>query len=341
MNVLVTGGAGYIGSVVAERLLERGHSVIVYDSLASGHRDAVPAGATFVEAELSDGNRLTDTLIQFSAEAVMHMAASSLVGESMADPARYYRSNLVVGLTLLDAMCTAKTRFMVFSSTAAVYGEPARHPIEESDPAHPTNPYGETKLAFEKTLGWYERAYGLRHMSLRYFNAAGATERCGERHDPETHLIPLVLQAAAGTRDSVTILGTDYPTRDGTCVRDYIHVADLADAHILALDALASGQPSAAYNLGCGGQGYSVAEVIDVARSVTKRPIRAHVGAARPGDPAVLVASSGLIGRELGWRPVRQDLAEIISSAWLWMVGRAGPRLISLRGIGFDESLAG
>ena len=322
MNVLVTGGAGYIGSVVAERLLERGHAVVVYDSLATGHRDAVPAGATLVEADLIDGRRLLEALSRSRIDAVMHMAATALVGESVREPSKYYRANVVSGLELLDAMREAGTRLIIFSSTGAVYGEPVRQPIEESDPAHPTNPYGETKLAFENALGWYERAYGLRHMSLRYFNAAGATERCGERHDPETHLIPLVLQAAAGTRDSVTILGTDYPTRDGTCVRDYIHVADLADAHILALDALASGQLSAAYNLGCGGQGYSVAEVIDVARSVTKRPIRAHVGAARPGDPAVLVASSSLIGRELGWRPARQDLAEIIRSAWLWKMGR-------------------
>ncbi|MGH7334942.1 MAG: UDP-glucose 4-epimerase GalE [Candidatus Rokuibacteriota bacterium] len=319
MNVLVTGGAGYIGSVVAERLLERGHAVVIYDSLVTGHRDAVPAGAAFVEANLIDGRCLVDALVHSHIDAVMHMAARSLVSESVQDPARYYRTNLVEGLTLLDAMREAGIRLIVFSSTAAVYGEAARQPIEELDPTHPTNPYGETKLAFEKALGWYERAYGIRHMSLRYFNAAGATARSGERHSPETHLIPLVLQAAMGMRDSVTMLGTDYPTRDGTCVRDYIHVADLADAHILALDALASGRPSAAYNLGCGGQGYTVAEVIEVARSVTKRSIRAHVGAARLGDPAVLVASSDLIGQALGWRPAHQDLAEIICSAWRWM----------------------
>ena len=325
MNVLVTGGAGYIGSVVAERLLECGHTVVVYDNLVTGHRDAVPAQATFVEADLIDGGRLVDTLTHGRVDAVVHMAASALVSESVQDPAKYYRANLVVGLTLLDAMRQAGTRHMVFSSSAAVYGESERQPIEETDPLQPINPYGETKLAFERALGWYGLAYDIHHMSLRYFNAAGATERCGERHHPETHLIPLVLQAAAGTRDSVAISGTDYPTRDGTCVRDYIHVADLADAHILALDALASGRPSAAYNLGCGGQGYSVAEVIDVARSVTKRPIHAHRGPARPGDPAVLVASSGLIGRELGWRPSRQDLAEIIRSAWHWMVSRERP----------------
>jgi UDP-glucose 4-epimerase len=325
VNVLVTGGAGYIGSVVAELLLKGGHSVIVYDNLATGHRDAVPAEATLVEADVIDGRRLVETLRQARIDAVMHMAASSLVSESVQDPAKYYRANLVVGLTLLDAMRDAGTRLMVFSSSAAVYGEPACQPIAEVSPLQPTNPYGETKLAFERALVWYERAYGLRHMSLRYFNAAGATERRGERHDPETHLIPLVLQAAAGTRDSVTILGTDYATRDGTCIRDYIHVTDLADAHILALDALASGQGSAAYNLGCGGQGYSVAEVIDVARAVTRRPIRARLGPGRPGDPSVLVASSGLIGRELGWRPKRQDLGEIIRSAWDWMLRRGTP----------------
>ncbi len=324
MNVLVTGGAGYVGSVVAERLLERGHHVVVYDSLITGHRDAVPVGATFVEADLMDGRRMLDTLARSRIEAVVHMAAAALVEESVRDPAKYYRANVVAGLALLGAMREARTPLMIFSSSAAVYGEPGRQPVEESDPTRPTNPYGETKLAFEKALGCYERAYGIRHVSLRYFNAAGATARCGERHHPETHLIPRVLQAAAGTRDGVTILGTDYSTRDGTCIRDYVHVTDLADAHILALDALANGHPSAIYNLGSGA-GYSVAEVIEVARSVTKQPIRAHLGAARPGDPAVLVASPDLIARELGWRATRPDLAEIIRSAWHWMVNRPGP----------------
>jgi UDP-glucose 4-epimerase len=305
--------------VVSELLLERGHAVVVYDNLVTGHRNAVPAGATFVEGDLIDRTRLRDVFARSGVDAVVHMAATALVGESVRDPGKYYRTNVVAGLALLDAMRDAGPRAIVFSSTAAVYGEPARHPIEESDPTRPTNPYGETKLAFEKALGWYERAYGIRHVSLRYFNAAGATERGGERHHPETHLIPLVLQAAAGERDHVTVLGGDYPTRDGTCVRDYVHVADLADAHRLALDALAGGGASAIYNLGCGGAGYSVAEVLEVARQVTNRPIPSRVGARRPGDPAVLVASSGLIEAELGWRPTRQSLADIIRSAWHWM----------------------
>jgi len=322
VNVLVTGGAGYVGSAVAERLLELGHTVVIYDSLVTGHRDAVPVGATFVEADLIDGLRLLDTFTRSHVDAVMHMAATALVGESVQNPAKYYRANVVGGLALLDVMREAGTRLIVFSSTAAVYGERERQPIEESDPTRPTNPYGETKLAFEKALGWYERAYGIRHVCLRYFNAAGATKQCGERHQLETHLIPLVLQAAAGKRDGVTILGTDYPTRDGTCIRDYVHVADLADAHALALDALAAGRPSATYNLGCGGTGYSVAEVIEVARQVTNRPIPARIGVARPGDPAVLVASSDLVSRELGWHPKRQDLDDIIGSAWRWMERR-------------------
>jgi UDP-glucose 4-epimerase len=322
MRVLVTGGAGYIGSVVSEHLLERGHEVVVYDNLVTGYREAVPAAATFVEGDLLDGPRLFGALARPRVDAVVHMAAAALVGESVRDPGKYYRANVVAGLALLEAMRAAGTGVLVFSSTAAVYGEPARQPIAETDPTLPTNPYGESKLAFEKAVGWYERAWGIRHVSLRYFNAAGATERLGERHQPETHLIPLVLRAAAGEGDEVTVLGEDYPTRDGTCVRDYVHVADLADAHRLALDALVSGRPSAVYNLGCGGQGYSVAEVLEVAREVTHRPIPARVGARRPGDPAVLVASSELIERELGWRPARQHLADIIRSAWTWMERR-------------------
>jgi UDP-glucose 4-epimerase len=317
MRVLVTGGAGYIGSVVAEELIADGHGVVVYDNLSKGHRTATPAGADFVRGELTDTENLRRAMRGQGTEAVIHMAAHSLVGESVTDPAKYYRNNVTAGLSLLDAMNDEGVRKIVFSSTAAVYGEPAKQPIEEHDPTAPTNPYGETKLAFERALGWYENAHGTRYASLRYFNAAGATRQCGESHDPETHLIPIVLQTAAGKRTHVEIYGDDYPTRDRTCVRDYVHVVDLARAHILALDIL--GGRSAIYNLGCGGDGYSVREVIDVAREVTGRDIEARVSARRAGDPAVLVASSARIKSELGWSPQFQDLRLIVESAWRWM----------------------
>lgn len=316
MRVLVTGGAGYIGSVVAEALLARGHGVVVYDNLAGGHRDVVPDGAPLVVGDVLDGPTLGAELREHRIEGVVHLAGLSLVGESVGSPDRYYHANVVGGLTLLDAMHRAGVGLVVFSSSAAVYGEPSKQPIEEDDPPAPTNPYGETKLAVERAIGWYARAFGLRGVSLRYFNAAGASARRGERHDPETHLIPLVLQVAAGRRESVTVYGDDYPTRDGTCVRDYVHVLDLADAHVRALDALAAGAPSAVYNLGCGGEGYTVREVIDTAAAVTGRRIPARVGPRRPGDPATLVAATGRITRDLGWRPERQDLREIIRSAW-------------------------
>ncbi|MDQ1559651.1 MAG: UDP-glucose 4-epimerase [Pyrinomonadaceae bacterium] len=317
MRVLVTGGAGYIGSVVTEELVRDGHEVVVYDSLYKGHRGAVVAGAEFVEADLMDGERLRRAFREQRTEAVIHMAADSLVGESVTNPSKYYRNNVIAGLALLDAMHDCEVRRLVFSSTAATYGEPEKQPIEESDPTNPTNTYGQTKLAFEHALPWYERAHGIRHASLRYFNAAGATRHCGEMHDPETHLIPIILQAAAGKRDAVEIYGEDYPTRDGTCVRDYIHVVDLARAHILALSILDT--HSAVYNLGCGGDGYTVKEVIDATRAVTGREIKVKVGARRPGDPAFLVASSARIKHDLNWSPQFQDLNLIIESAWHWM----------------------
>ena len=317
MRVLVTGGAGYIGSVVAEELVGDGHDVVVYDSLYKGHRAAVVEGAAFVEGDLMDGELLRRTFREHGTQAVIHMAADSLVGESVENPAKYYRNNVVAGLVLADAMLEAGVRRLVFSSTAAVYGEPLKQPIEETDPTAPTNPYGETKLTYERALRWYETAHGLRYASLRYFNAAGATEKFGEQHDPETHLIPIVLQAAAGRRTHVEIYGDDYLTKDGTCVRDYIHVVDLARAHILALSIL--DERSAIYNLGCGGDGYTVREVIEVAREVTGRDIPARVGARRPGDPAVLVAASEKIKRELGWKPRFQDLRKVVESAWEWM----------------------
>ncbi|HMG73037.1 MAG TPA: UDP-glucose 4-epimerase GalE [Pyrinomonadaceae bacterium] len=318
MNVLVTGGAGYIGSVVTEELLNDGHQAVVYDSLCKGHRGAVDPRATFVNMGLQDDEGLWDALTDNQIEAVIHLAASSLVGESVEDPARYYDNNVIGSLRLLDAMLDCGVSKIVFSSTAAVYGEPEKQPILETDPTNPTSPYGETKLAFERALGWYERAYGFRYASLRYFNAAGATERCGEWHDPETHLIPLVLQTAAGMHGELAVYGDDYPTRDGTCVRDYIHVVDLARAHVLALQIL--DERSAIYNLGCGGEGYSVQKVIDTARAVTGRNIPTSVAPRRAGDPAVLIANSEKIRSELGWQPEFQDLRVIIQSAWDWLV---------------------
>jgi UDP-glucose 4-epimerase len=250
-------------------------------------------------------------------EAVIHLAAFSLVGESVLNPAKYYENNVSAGLKLLDAMQASEVKKIVFSSTAAVYGEPEKQPVTETDRLAPTNPYGETKLAFENALRWYEKAYDLKYASLRYFNAAGASRRCGELHEPETHLIPLVLQAALGKIPFVEIFGEDYHTRDGTCVRDYIHVIDLARAHILALDIL--DERSAIYNLGCGGAGYTVREVIDTARDVTGLEIPVRTGERRAGDPAVLIAASDKIKSELGWQPEFQDLRVIIESAWAWL----------------------
>ncbi len=317
MRTLVTGGAGYIGSVVVEELLRDGHEVVVYDNLSKGHRESVPANVRSVEADLIDRERLMRVLRDESVEAVVHMAASSLVAESVQHPDKYYQNNVVAGLSLLDAMREAQVKRLVFSSTAAVYGEPEKQPIEETDPTNPTNTYGETKLAFEHALRRYESAFGMRFAALRYFNAAGATKQCGEWHDPETHLIPLVLQAATGQRDAVEIYGDDYSTRDGTCVRDYIHVIDLARAHVLALKIL--DERSAIYNLGCGGDGYTVREVIDVAKEVTGGDISTKIVDRRSGDPAVLIASSDRIKSELGWAPQFQDLRKIVESAWQWL----------------------
>ena len=317
MRVLVTGGAGYIGSVVSEQLVNDGHEVVIYDNLSKGHRGAVVEGARFVQGDLLEADHLRQTLNDNRIEAVIHMAASSLVGESVQEPSKYYHNNVVAGLVLLNAMRECQIKRIVFSSTAATYGEPEEQPIRETTPTNPTNTYGETKLAFEKAMHWFERAHGLRYASLRYFNAAGATEKCGEDHDPETHLIPITLQAAAGKRAHVEIYGDDYPTEDGTCIRDYIHVVDLARAHILALDVLS--ERSAIYNLGCGGDGYSVREVIETARRVTGKEIPVRMGPRRPGDPAVLIASSDKIKSELGWQPQFQDLGLIVESAWKWM----------------------
>lgn len=318
MRILVTGGAGYIGSVVTEELLQAGHTVVVFDNLSKGHPEAVVSGVELVQADLLDNATLRATLKANRIEAVVHMAALSSVAESCEKPEEYHRNNVVGGLALLDAMRDTQVEQIVFSSTAAVYGEPEVQPIDETVSAKPTNPYGATKLEFERALARYEESYGIRYVSLRYFNAAGATQNCGESHNPETHLIPIALQVAAGKRAFVEVYGDDYPTPDGTCVRDYIHVIDLARAHVLALNAAKKG--SAIYNLGCGGSGYSVQEVISTAREVTGKEISVRLGSRRPGDPPILVASSAKIKRELGWQPEYQNLGVIIESAWRWLL---------------------
>jgi UDP-glucose 4-epimerase len=319
MRIFVTGGAGYIGSVMTDVLVDAGHDVTVFDNLSRGHRDAVSPAAQLVEGDLSDRRLVGRTLTERNIDAVIHMAGDALVGESMTHPARYYRNNLIAGISLLEAMCEAGVRPIVFSSTCAVYGMPERTPLEETMPTRPINPYGESKLAFERALAWFHKAHELKVVALRYFNAAGASARSGERHDPETHLIPLVLDAADGARPEITIFGGDYPTRDGTCVRDYIHVLDLADAHLLAIDAMAArGSMMEIYNLGCGGDGYSNREVVECAERVTGKRIPTVVGPRRPGDPPVLVAASAKARTGLGWSPKRERLEEMIESAWKW-----------------------
>jgi UDP-glucose 4-epimerase len=318
VSILVTGGAGYIGSVVAQELVRAGRQVVVYDNLSHGYRAAVPSSAEFVGGDIADRDKLDDVLKRYSVDAVMHFAAFIEAGESMKEPERFFRNNSANTLTLLEAMLARNVKRFVFSSTAALYGNPERVPISEEDPLIPTNAYGESKLLVERMLDWMNRIHGLRYASLRYFNAAGASGELGEAHEPESHLIPLVLQAAMGRRESISIFGTDYPTTDGSCVRDYIHVLDLASAHMLALQAL-SAHDKLIYNLG-NGRGFSVREVIEVARMVTERPIRVVETPRRPGDPAVLVASSEKIRKELKWAPQYPELDRIIRSAWEWML---------------------
>ena len=317
MKLLVTGGAGYIGSVVALQLVESGHEVTVIDDLSKGHERAVPEGASFVGVDLLDAEGLSRVLAP-GYDGVLHFAALSLVAESVEQPERYYRANVAGTLNLLDAMRAAGVPRLVFSSTAAVYGEPEEMPIPETASTSPTNPYGGSKLATDQLIGFYARAHGLQATSLRYFNVAGASGDLGEDHDPETHLIPLVLKAAFGEEESVKIFGTDYPTPDGTAIRDYIHVEDLAWAHLLALEA-AEPEEHRIYNLG-NGAGFSVREVVEAARRVTGREIEAIEAPRRAGDPPVLVASSKKIREDLGWVPEKPGLEDMISDAWNWML---------------------
>jgi len=319
MKVLVTGGAGYIGSVVAEELLQAGHHVVVFDNLSRGHRQAVPKNAELVVGDLADRACLDQLLESRAIDAVMHFAALIEAGESMKAPEEFFRNNTANALTLFEAMLAARVKRFVFSSTAALFGNPERTPIEEDDPLHPANAYGESKLLVERMLAWFHQIHGLRYASLRYFNAAGASRPDqGEAHQPETHLIPRILQVALGRAEHVSIFGTDYPTPDGTCIRDYIHVSDLARAHLLALGALTLEHSSPLiYNLG-NGRGFSVRQVVEVSRKVTGHPIPVIESPRRAGDPAVLIASSEKIRRDLGWQPRFRDLKTIVESAWQW-----------------------
>ena len=317
-NILVVGGAGYIGSHMVKDLLDTGYHVVTLDDLSTGHRELV-LGGEFIEGGLGDAVLLDKLFSTHKVSAVMHFAAFSLVGESVEKPLKYYRNNMAATAELLDSMIRHNVKRFIFSSTAAVYGEPVDLPITESHPCNPTNPYGASKIAVERMLKDCDSAYGLKYISLRYFNAAGADKSgtIGERHHNETHLIPLVLEVAAGRRENIKIFGANYPTSDGTCIRDYIHVNDLTGAHLLALNSLLSGGDSAVYNLG-NNRGYSVREVIELARKVTGKPIPAIEADKRPGDPAVLIASSDKIKKNLGWKPEYEDLETIIQTAWKW-----------------------
>jgi UDP-glucose 4-epimerase len=317
-SVLVTGGAGYIGSVTVERLARAGHRVVVLDDLSKGHRAAMHEGVPLVVGDIGDRELVTGTLREHAVEAVIHFAAMSLVGESMERPGDYYENNVVAGVRLLEAMNAAGVDRIVFSSSAGVYGEPESVPIAETNLTAPVNVYGDTKLIFERVLAWEAERTGLKHIALRYFNAAGASDRCGEDHRPESHLIPIALQVAAGRRGELVVFGDDYETPDGTCIRDYIDVRDLSDAHIRALDALGQGR-SGIYNLG-NGEGWSVLNVIDSVERVTGRKVARVMGPRRAGDPAQLVASSSLAIRELGWKPEHSELDDMIGAAWRWML---------------------
>jgi UDP-glucose 4-epimerase len=317
MNILLTGAAGYIGSIVAEELSKEGNFVVAMDNLQQGHREAVIPEAEFVQVDLANPGELDNVFYSYRIEAVMHLAAESRVEYSMTDPRRFFQNNVIGGINLLDTMLKHSVYRLIFSSTAAVYGIPEKVPIEEDDTRRPVNPYGESKLMFERVLHWYGYVYELRFVCLRYFNAGGASERFGEAHNPETHLIPNVLKVALGQVEHVPIFGTDYPTKDGSCVRDYIHVLDIARAHVLCLNYLETNQVNKAYNLG-NGAGYSVLEVIETAKDITGAKIPVVTHPRRSGDPTVLVASSKLAQCELGWEPEFPKLESIIADAWRW-----------------------
>ncbi len=318
-TIFVTGGAGYIGSICVEQLLNEGFEVAVFDNLSEGHKKALDPRARFFQGDLADRTVIRRAFEEAKPDAVMHFAANALVGESMENPSKYFRNNVCSGINLLDAAVEAGVKKFVFSSTCATFGIPDRMPLDESLPQKPINPYGESKLMFEQVLRWYEEIHQLSYVALRYFNAAGASERFGEDHRIETHLIPNVLKVALGQKESVDIFGTDYPTPDGTCIRDYIHILDLAQAHILALRS----EKSAKYNLGTGG-GTSVKEVIDTCRKVTGRDIKAVEKPRRAGDPPRLIAASEKIQRELGWKPKYENILPIVESAWAWHVKNPG-----------------
>ena len=318
-TIFVTGGAGYIGSICVEQLLNEGFEVAVFDNLSEGHKKALDPRARFFQGDLADRTVIRRAFEEAKPDAVMHFAANALVGESMENPSKYFRNNVCSGINLLDAAVEAGVKKFVFSSTCATFGIPDRMPLDESLPQKPINPYGESKLMFEQVLRWYEEIHQLSYVALRYFNAAGASERFGEDHRIETHLIPNVLKVALGQKESVDIFGTDYPTPDGTCIRDYIHILDLAQAHILALRS----EKSAKYNLGTGG-GTSVREVIDTCRKVTGRDIKAVEKPRRAGDPPRLIAASEKIQKELGWKPKYENILPIVESAWAWHVKNPG-----------------
>ena len=316
--ILVTGGAGYIGSHTVRELRERGMDVVVYDNLSTGHIEAV-GDTPFVKGDLFDVELLRKTFREYNVDSVIHFAAYSLVGESMTNPAKYYHNNVAGTLALLDAMLAENVKYLVFSSSAATYGDCGDGLITEDSPQNPTSVYGQTKLMMEQFMQDYDKAYGMKYVALRYFNAAGAhaSGEIGEAHNPESHLIPLILQVANGKREQINVFGDDYPTHDGTCIRDYIHITDLADAHIRALEYLKKGGKSTYYNLG-NGNGFSVKEVIDTVEKVLGQPIKKQIVERRPGDPASLVASSEKIQRELGWKPKYDTLDSVVASAWKW-----------------------
>lgn len=313
MKVLVTGGAGYIGSITSEILLDEGHEVVIFDNLERGHREAVDARAKLIMGDLRNREDIRGAMRDARPDAVMHFAAFALVGESMQDPMLYFRNNVLGGINLVESMIERGVKKIIFSSTCATYGQPDRMPMTEDIPQRPTNPYGESKLMLEKVLTWEQERRGLQPVFLRYFNACGATQKLGEDHDPESHLIPNVLAVALGKKKSVGIFGDDYPTPDGTCIRDYIHIVDLAQAHILAL----TGDHTGAFNLG-NGDGYSVKQVVEVAREVSGHPIPAEVAPRRPGDPARLIAGADKAKKVLGWKPRYPEIRTIVEHAWNW-----------------------